>query len=264
MLETTSFAMKRRILAATCLSAALAVGCATAQSQPNPEPEPPAVEQSAPAPVVPDNEPAVDTAELERLEAEVSTLERNVAELQLRLLASEARAASLQDAVDAAIMEAVRSKAKLQSVESRAEAASTMAEAEIALRTRQQAEGDNPRVVQAAQLLEMSSGEFDNENYGGALYLAVQSKDLVSDNPGRFASTDSARRPDEVPFYFALPLRVTRSSNVREGPGTSFGVAFVLEAGAQVMGHAYERQWVRISSDDGRGGWIYSTLVDSR
>jgi SH3-like domain-containing protein len=60
-----------------------------------------------------------------------------------------------------------------------------------------------------------------------------------------------------------LPLRVVRSSNVREGPGTSFKILFVLEAGAEVMGHAYEAQWVRISLADGRGGWIYSTLVES-
>ncbi|MCH7824527.1 MAG: SH3 domain-containing protein [Acidobacteria bacterium] len=149
-------------------------------------------------------------------------------------------------------------------MESRAEAASTMAEAEIALRTRRRTESNNPRVTQAAQFLEMSASEFNNENYGGALYLAVQSKDLVGDSRGRLSGFDTAQRPAEVPFYFSLSLRVTRSSNVREGPGTAFGVAFILEAGAHVTGHAYERQWVRISSEDGRSGWIYSTLVASR
>ena len=273
MLEITSFAARQRLLAATCLSAVLVVGCATGQAPPTTAPEPPAVEQ--PAPVTLEVEQAAATAEIERLEAEVSALERNreaevsalernVAELQLRLLDSDARVTALQSAVAEAIMEAVRSKAKLQSVESRAEAASTMAEAEIALRTRQRTEQDNPRVAQAAQLLEMSAGEFDNENYGGALYLATQAKDQISDNLGQRAGTDAASRPDEVPFYFSLPLEVTRSSNVRQGPGTSFGVSFVMEAGTQVMGHAYERQWVRISSEDGRSGWIYSTLVTSR
>ncbi len=264
MPKITFFAARQRSLAATCLSAVLVVGCATAQATPTTAPEPPVVEQSSPAPVTPEIEPAADTAELERLEAEVSALERNVADLQLRLLDSDARVTALQGAVAEAIMEAVRSKAKLQSVESRAEAASTMAEAEIALRTRQRTEQDNPRVAQAAQLLEMSAGEFDNENYGGALYLATQAKDQISDNLGQRAGTDAASRPDEVPFYFSLPLEVTRSSNVRQGPGTSFGVSFVMEAGTQVMGHAYERQWVRISSEDGRSGWIYSTLVTSR
>ena len=86
----------------------------------------------------------------------------------------------------------------------------------------------------------------------------------MSDIARRFSTTDPLRRPGETLFDLSLALRLNRSSNVREGPGTSFAVLFVLDEGTEVVGHAYEQQWVRIRLNDGRSGWIYSTLVDSR
>jgi hypothetical protein len=254
-----------RLLVVAILAGGLSAGCRPGSAPPTTQPERPQAEE--PAPVAAQEAPeaqgeAAAEADLERLQAEVQRLEAAVAGLQLRLIESETNAATLQTKLDAAIREAVRSKAKLQSVESRAEAASTIAEAEIALDQRRAAERSNPRLIQAAELLEMSATEFDAENYGGALYLAAQAKELVSDNPARLG--DPTRRDEEVPFTLSLPLRALRSSNVRRGPGTTFEVLFVLEEGAEVMGHAYERQWVRITTPDGRSGWIYSTLVDSR
>jgi len=254
------------LLLTAALAVAISVGCKQAAAPPQTQPVQPAAVEPEPAPPPVEQAPAPEpeTDDSARLEAEILTLEAAVADVQLRLIQSETNAATLQTKLDAAIREAVRSKAKLQSVESRAEAASTMAEAEIALTERQRSERNNPRLLQAAELLAMSASEFDNENYGGALYLAGQVKDLVSDNPARLGGADPNRRPDEVLFDLSLPLRVSRSSNVREGPSTTFKVVFVLEEGDEVVGHASERQWVRITADDGRSGWIYSTLVDSR
>jgi hypothetical protein len=260
----TSF---QRFLVALFAVGAIAAGCRAGTAPPATQPERPATTQSpAPAqePAAGEEPAATPPADIEQLQAEVQRLEAAIAELQLRLIESETNAGTLQDKLDAAIREAVRSKAKLQSVESRAEAASTIAEAEIALNDRRAAEPGNPRLAQAAEFLEMSASEFDAENYGGALYLASQAKDLVSDNPARLGEADPNHRDDEVPFTLSLPLRVVRSSNVRRGPGATFEVLFVLEAGEEVMGHASERQWVRITTADGRSGWIYSSLVDSR
>jgi SH3-like domain-containing protein len=51
---------------------------------------------------------------------------------------------------------------------------------------------------------------------------------------------------------------------VRAAPGLEAGIAFTLDAGAQVVGQSYTSQWVRIVDADGREGWIFHTLVSSR
>ena len=85
----------------------------------------------------------------------------------------------MQDKLDDAIQEVIRAKAQLQSLESRAQAASMLAEAGVALST-QGTVAPRPEILQAEQLLEMSAAEFDNENYGGSLYLTSQAKSLIA------------------------------------------------------------------------------------
>jgi hypothetical protein len=96
-----------------------------------------------------------------------------------------------QKQLDDAITEVVRTKSKLRSIESKAETASTIAEAEIAVKSMRgriadQRPGKAGGVVKAEQLLKLSTREFKNQNYSGALYLAVQSKNQVHDSDRRF------------------------------------------------------------------------------
>jgi uncharacterized protein YgiM (DUF1202 family) len=156
--------------------------------------------------------------------------------------------------------------AKLRTLATRAEAASGMAEAEIAVQTlRTQANRSSPELEQAQRLLQMSSGEFNDENYGGALYLANQAKGAARLGEDRVAGgRQQAARPGEVPFAIPVPLKVVTATNVREGPGTSYRVLFTLAAGTLVMGHSYADDWVRIAGDDGRVGWVAGNLVAGR
>src|SRR5207248_2344554 len=82
--------------------------------------------------------------------------------------------------------------AKLQTVASRAEAASAIAEAEIAVQALRAATGTQPGggadVAQAGTLLQQASGEFAKQNYGGALYLANQTKSLTSASRSRLGA----------------------------------------------------------------------------
>ena len=124
-----------------------------------------------------------------------SKLERTEAELnrvQLQLLEENARSAAVQrrlkdqdKMLDEAVQEVVRTKAKLRTIESRAEEASTMAEAEIAIRATKESLATDPRaqgenLERAEELLKMSTREFKNENYGGALYLAGQAHSHIN------------------------------------------------------------------------------------
>ncbi|MFC1530112.1 SH3 domain-containing protein [Gemmatimonadota bacterium] len=230
-------------------------GCA------KPPPPPPAL-PSDPGPppqqvVVPDP----------RLSAEVEALRQQVTELEFRLLEKEVQVAEIEDKLADAIQEVVRANAKLHSVESRAEAASTIAEAEVGMRALRAAAGSDargPEFAQAEQLLEMSAAEFDNENYGGSLYLSNQAKSLIALAQGRLTGENLPFLAGEMLFAVPIPLEVTGTSNIREGPGTSFKVLFLVTRGTALTGQAYKDQWVRISDDEGRTGWIHYTLVKSR
>jgi Bacterial SH3 domain len=189
--------------------------------------------------------------------------ERRALRAELEVLERDAEVADLQNRLDDARQEVVRAMAKLQTLASRAEAASGMAEAEIALDSLKAAGAQvAPEVSQVSRLLQMSSAEFDRQNYGGALYLANQAKDVAA--AGRVRLTSDQRgtlRPGEIAFALPLRLQALGRSNVREGPGTTFKVLFTIEAGTPLVARSYADVWVRINTDDGRSGWIIGSLV---
>jgi Bacterial SH3 domain len=193
--------------------------------------------------------------------------DRRIARLELTVLEKNAQVEELQSRLDQAREEVVRAMAKLQTLASRAEAASGIAEAEVALqplrgRSTQQTA---PEASQASRLLREASSEFNQENYGGALYLANQAKALAAAGTGRLSSREhSADRPGEMSFAVPIPLKAVGSGNVREAPGTTAPIAFAVEGGDSLTGYSYLEDWVRISDEMGRGGWIYRKLISRR
>jgi len=197
----------------------------------------------------------------------ISVLGQHTARLELRLLEEEAQVGDLQVKLDEARQEVVRAMAKLQTLASKAEAASGMAEAEIALQALQTAAGQlgTPEAPQAEQLLHMSTKEFDQQNYGGALYLANQAKSLVGAGQARLTSSGRGTLwPGEVLFALPLRLQTLVRSNVRDGPGTNFKLLFTLDAGTALLGYSYSDVWVRVGDEAGRSGWIFSPFVGRR
>jgi SH3-like domain-containing protein len=71
-------------------------------------------------------------------------------------------------------------------------------------------------------------------------------------------------RQGEVPFALPLRLQTVGRANVRVGPGSGFDVSFTLDGGASLTGFSYVEQWVRITDDSGRAGWVYQNLVGRR
>ena len=71
-------------------------------------------------------------------------------------------------------------------------------------------------------------------------------------------------RTGEVPFALPLKLQTTGRANVREGPGSGFAIVMTLQQGVPVTGHSYAEEWVRVSDEDGRRGWVYQGLVSRR
>ncbi len=133
-----------------------------------PKPEPPP--KKAPAPP----KPLVLTPEMDE----------RIAPLLLALLEREAQIQNLERKLDDAILETVRSKAKLASQESRAEAASNLAEAEVGLKTfvgSAKGLSKRPDVIRLEALLKTSAAELKKENYGGSLFLTNQIKGKLLD-----------------------------------------------------------------------------------
>ena len=190
-------------------------------------------------------------------------LERRVARLELRLLEKQAQVEELQSRLEETRAEVVRAMAKLRTGASRAEAASGMAEAEVALQSlRSSATPQAPEAAQVTKLVTQSAAEFDKQNYGGALYLATQAKALASSYRGHVVEgSREGSRPGESPFALPIRLRVASRGNIREGPGTGFAVAFAVESGTMLTGLSYVDEWIRISDESGRGGWIFRALV---
>lgn len=194
-------------------------------------------------------------------------LDDGVANLHLLLLEKKAHIARLTEQLEKVILEVVRAKAKLRSLESKAEAASDLAEAEIAVKALK-AKGkrwkSDPSFIKAEQLTKLSAREFKKGNYGGALYLTRQAKSLIKGARERLMNQEMSPMVEgEVPFALPLPLQFLSKSNVREGPGLHFKVLYSLEKGTALIGHAYKGQWVRVKSENGRGGWVFYKLVGS-
>jgi len=190
--------------------------------------------------------------------------DRRLSRLELRLMEREAQIVDLQSRLNDARQEVVRAMAKLQTIASRAEAASGIAEAEVAVRALK-AEPSAADVTQVTQLLDQSSNEYNKENYGGALYLATQAKTLAAVSAGRLsAEAGGAPRPGETPFAVPIGLKTTARGNVREGPGTSFKVAYATESGVALTAYSYVDEWIRVTDETGRSGWIFRNLVARR
>ncbi len=189
-------------------------------------------------------------------------LDKRATRLELQLLARDAQIEDLQVRLEETRAEVVRAMAKLQSVASRAQAASAMAEAEVALQQMKSgASEDPPETAQVTRLVRQSATEFNKQNYGGALYLANQAKTVTTSYRGRLGVSKEGARPGETLFAVPIKLKTTSRGNVREGPGTNFAVSFLAEPGSSLTAFSYTDEWIRISDDSGRTGWIHQTLV---
>jgi hypothetical protein len=233
----------------------------TAAAEPEPAP-PPTV---APAPA-PDQEKR--SADLERqvaaLEEQSASLERQIVGLELRLLEKEAQAEELETRLDEARRESANAMARARTLATRAEASAGIDEAESALQALPPLAPDQV-TIEVTGLIDHAKAELAQQNYGGAVYLADQAQRTAAAAQTRFAAAEeSAPRDGEQPFTLPLHLQTTANANVREGPGTGFGVLFTLPAESPLLAYSATEQWLRVADDSGRRGWIHQSLIRGR
>lgn len=142
-----------------------------------------------------------------------------------------------------------------------------MAEAEVAVNALAGSAAGRgaPEVAQARNLLAMGTEAFNRSNYGGAVYLAGQAKTLASSGRSRVGETGrGAPRSGETPFAAPLRLQATGRTNVREGPGTDQPVLFTVDRGTPVTAYSAVGDWVKVTDDAGRTGWIIRSRLGRR
>ncbi len=207
---------------------------------------------------------------LRETEAELSRVQVQLLEESARSVASEKQVKTQGKMLDEAVQEVVRAKAKLRTIESRAEAASTMAEAEIAIRaTRESLATDagvqKENLKRAEEFLKMSSREFKNENYGGALYLAGQARSHINTIQLNRSQVEGwASQPGEVLFSQPLPLKILKRCNFRRTPNLRGRIIEILEPGTMIVGLAHKENWLRVHTEDGHAGWVHQSLAGIR
>ena len=214
---------------------------------------------------------------VDRQRVQIDQSEADLNRMQLMLLEESAgnaamkkRLSAQEKMLDEAVQEVVRAKAKLRTIESRAEAASTMAEAEIALRAAKEglAAGSGRQGVnlaRAEELLEMSTREFRNENYGGALYLAGQARGHINTAQLQQPRGEGgASQPGETRFSQPLPLKTLKRCNFRQTPDLKSPVIEVLDQGTLIVAFAHLNNWLRVHTEAGRAGWVHQSLAGIR
>ncbi|MDQ6872965.1 MAG: SH3 domain-containing protein [Gemmatimonadota bacterium] len=211
---------------------------------------------------LPQRDPGRDSAN-----ALIAVLNKRVSVLELKLLEKDAQVEDLQSRLDETRTAVVNARSQVQMANGRAGAASGMAEAEVALRSlRAVAPPQYPDVQQATRLLRQSSQAFDHKNYGGAIFLAGQSKTVALTATNRLGAGNRLRTAGtgEAPFAIPIRLRVTTSSIVRERPGSDSPVVFPVSPGVALTGLSYVDDWIRVTDDRRRTGWINFSVVGRR
>jgi hypothetical protein len=190
-------------------------------------------------------------------------LQREVARLRMGLLERTAQLQATQQRLDEATTEVVRTMARSRTLATRAEAASAIAEAQVTLQQLKGGAGpQQPEEARTAeQALRSASAAFDAENYGGAVYLATEAKRAATAGRGRLAENQATLGAGETAFAVPVPLVTSSRANLRAAPGGTSDLVAAVPAGTPLTAYAWAQDWIRVTMADGRGAWVYQSLV---
>jgi hypothetical protein len=217
----------------------------------------------APAPADPAPPPPPVVVPPETVTVRDPALERENFQLRMQLLERSAELADASRRMEEATTEVVRQMARLRSLATRAEAASAIAEAEVTLQQLRGRAGQQLPSAgrEAEEALRTASRAFDAENYGGAVYLATQAKRAATAARGRLAESTDTPRPGEQAFAVPVVVTTVGRTNLREAPGTGSALVTTVPAGTRLTAYGYVQDWIRVTLPDGRGAWVYQSLV---
>ena len=220
-------------------------------------------------PQIPQQDPRLPLAEKEitDLKAQVSRLKKEALaqtkqsqELQLQLAERHSRILQLQLALDQAVQEVVRAKARLRSRNSKAETVANLAELKLELKNAEEKARNSRQqalVHRAGQYLHMSEAALEENNYEGSSYLMTQARHTLA----RVESPKSDKLNPESAFPVPVTMKTRKLCNVREAPNLKSKVLLQLSPGTEVSAIDREGLWVKVKTSEGKTGWAHFSLL---
>jgi hypothetical protein len=220
----------------------------------------PKLEKSAVVPI-PGKLPCV-----RRYQEEISRLKQLLAEKDELIRSQSIREMGREQVLQETTSEFSRTKSQLHRLATQPEAASKIAEVEVLMDSLKQAEleeSDFALQSLAQRLLDAATIAYRQMDYSRAMNYAAQSREFIS------MVANSARKmldSQHVIVILRTPfsLRITHDTDLRAEPSSHSESRGLLAKNSAVTATAYQSNWLRLQTEDGRIGWIQNTMVDIR
>lgn len=158
-------------------------------------------------------------------------------------------------------------KAKMRRRATRADAAALIADVEVAVMQGRAASAGkplDPLVGTAERLLASSSKAFSRGDYAAAFELADQAWNTVTVALDPRADAGAGKAPGEVALESPVAASVRSDAVLRQKPGRKAAVVGYVKEDSVVVVRARRQDWTRVSTADGRWGWIYAANLGAR
>lgn len=206
-------------------------------------------------------------AEKRAQQQEIERLQKLLAEKEAHIRSQEVRQLDQAKTLQETSSQAVHAQVKLRRLATRPAAASTIAEVEMVMENLKSFPLAGSELVlqaQAQRLLDAASASYAAENYGAVMNYATQAREFI-----HMMGSNRARKAPSSPqltvsFQVPIPVRTIVNSNLREKPDLGAPVLGTIKKDATVTAEAYRGEWLQILTSDGRSGWIFNTLVETR
>jgi hypothetical protein len=161
--------------------------------------------------------------------------------------------------------EVVRVQKRLRRLATKPSTASAIAEVEVAMENLKQDKSLNPDLAlqqQAQSLLDTALTFYKQEKYAAAMNYASQAHEFIS------MVTDQKRNAPYsnhkiVPIHVPIILQTITDVNLRQNPHSNAKILNILEKDSILITNAYQGNWLRVQTEDGRQGWVSNKLVET-
>ncbi len=204
------------------------------------------------------------SAHEQQLEEENKKLLSEVEKLQQELAGKQDEIKKLILAQQHTTREVVRSKAKLRSHSSKAETVANIAEVKTMLKAAsEKAMNEELRqlILDTEQTIALSVAALNKGDIDKAFNLSNKAQQLIQPvrtQQGKNLFNNGA----DIVFVDPLPMKVTKTCNVRTDPGMQNDILFTLKSGTEIKALAYVENWIQVTSETKGKGWVYYQLLE--
>jgi len=201
--------------------------------------------------------------EVDSLQARLELQNAVTARLQMELVQKKEEIARLRSAGQGLAKEIASNTIRTPAANTRVETVAYLAE--VATEIEAARENGKPEeqelFAEADQFMVQSNRELENDRYEQATLLAAQALELISRQ--RFNDEGEVKIVPETYADFIAPLnlKVAKTSNIRKAPGIRGKVVTTVKPDTSVTAIGHKGYWIKVSLQDGRGGWIYYSLL---